>query len=149
MIRKARLSDLSDLLRLYDHLRGGLAWSKRKPTEASAKHRQALAAIIKDPRQHVLVAITKRKIVGTCTLYVLPRVYWTGKPWAILDSIVVAEEAQGLGTGSQIIRHAIKLAKKAGCTQVNLTSNTKRVRAHRFYESLGFEADYVGFKYAF
>lgn len=149
MIRNARLSDLPHLLRLYDHLRGGLAWSKRKPTAASAKHRQALATIIKDPRLHVLVALSRGKVVGTCTLYVLPRVYWTGKPYAILDSIVVAEEAQGQGTGSQIIRHAIKLAKKAGCTQVNLTSNTKRVRAHRFYESLGFEPDYVGFRYSF
>jgi GNAT superfamily N-acetyltransferase len=149
MIRKAKLSDLPSLLKLYDHLRGGLSWAKSSPTPVSPAHKRALAQIIKDPRQHTLVTTHKGKIVGTCTLYILPRVYYRGKPWAILDSIVVAEGVQGLGTGTHLIKHAIGLAKKAGCGQVNLTSNTQRKRAHRFYESLGFEPTYVGFKLVF
>ena len=140
---------MNDLLKLYDHLRGGLAWVKKAPVHACPAHKRALAQIIKDPRQHVLVAVNKKKVEGTCTLYILPRVYWSGKPWAILDSIVVAEDQQGQGTGSKLIKHAISLAKKAGCSQVNLTSNTQRTRAHRFYESLGFEPTYVGFKLTF
>lgn len=148
-IRKAKMSDLEDLLKLYDHLRGGLAWVKRAPTRVSPSHKRALEQIIKDPRQHVLVAVEGKKVVGTCTLYVMPRVYWSGHPWAILDSIVVGPAAQGKGTGSKLIKEAIKMAKKAGATQVNLTSNTQRTRAHRFYESLGFEPNYVGFKLSF
>lgn len=149
MIRKAKLGDLKALMVLYDHLRGGLSWTKKPPTKLTPAHGRALAQIIKDPRQHVLVAVEGGKIVGTCTLYILPRVYWSGHPWAVLDSIVVGEGAQGKGTGTKLINFAIKLAQKAGCTQVNLTSNTQRVRAHRFYESLGFEATYVGFKLSF
>jgi len=149
MIRKAKPGDLKALMVLYDHLRGGLSWTKKPPTKLNPAHVRALAQIIKDPRQHVLVAVENGKVVGTCTLYILPRVYWTGHPWAVLDSIVVGEHTQGKGTGTKLIQHAIKLAKKAGCTQVNLTSNTQRTRAHRFYESLGFEANYVGFKIGF
>jgi len=149
IIRKAKASDLTELLRLYDHLRGGLAWTKKAPTTRTKAHEKALALIIADKNHQVLVVADKGKLVGTCTLYVLPRVYWSGKPWAILDSIVVAEDQQGQGTGSKLIKHAISLAKKAGCSQVNLTSNTQRTRAHRFYESLGFEPTYVGFKMAF
>jgi GNAT superfamily N-acetyltransferase len=149
MIRKAKPSDLPALLKLYDHLRGGLAWVKKAPTAPNAAHKRALAQIIKDPRQHVLVATERGKVLGTCTLYILPRVYWSGKPWAILDSIVVSEDAQGKGLGSHLIKEAVKIAKKAGCGQLQLTSNTQRVRAHRFYESLGFEPTYVGFKLSF
>ena len=149
MIRKAKPGDLPALLKLYDHLRGGLSWVDHKPTRLSPAHKRGLAQIIHDPRQHVLVAVERKKVVGTCTLYILPRVYWSGRPWAILDSIVVGKESQGSGVGTKLIRQAIKLAKKAGCSQVNLTSNTQRTRAHRFYESLGFEATYVGFKLTF
>jgi GNAT superfamily N-acetyltransferase len=148
-IRKATAKDLDDLLKLYDHLRGGLAWVKKAPVHAGPAHKRALAQIIKDPRQNVLVAVERKKIVGTCTLYILPRVYWSGHPFAILDSIVVGPDIQGKGVGTQLIKHAIKMAKKAGCSQVNLTSNTQRTRAHRFYESLGFEPTYVGFKLTF
>ncbi len=148
-IRQARASDLTALLPLYDHLRGGLAWVKRPPMQASDSHRKALAQMLKDPGIHLLVAQEGSAVVGTCTLYVLPRVYWSGKPWAILDSIVVAEDGQGQGRGTALIKHALALAKRAGCSQVNLTSNTRRTRAHRFYETLGFEPTYVGFKLTF
>jgi N-acetylglutamate synthase-like GNAT family acetyltransferase len=148
-IRKAKATDLPALLSLYDHLRGGLAWVKRPPMEASDQHKKALALMLKDRNIHLLVAQEGKRIVGTCTLYVLPRVYWSGKPFAILDSIVVAEDNQGKGQGTDLIKHALKLAKQQGCSQVNLTSNTRRTRAHRFYETLGFEPTYVGFKLTF
>lgn len=149
MIRKARLSDLNDLLVLYDHLRGGLSYVKRRPIVPTAKHRKALADMIRDPHCQVLVAEQRGRVVGTCTLYILHRVYWTGRPWGVLDSIVVGAQSQGQGTGSLLIKHAIKLCKKAGASQINLTSNTQRTRAHIFYESLGFERTNIGFKMGF
>ena len=149
MIRKAKTADLPALMGLYDHLRGGLAWTKTKPTAPNSTHVKALKTMMKMPACHVLVSVDRGKVTGTCTLYVLPRVYTTGQPWAVLDTVVVAEDAQGQGQGTRLIKHAIKLAKKAGCRQVNLTSNTQRKRAHRFYESLGFEGTYIGFKYVF
>lgn len=149
MIRKATLSDLPALFKLYDHLRGGLAWVKKAPTKVTEVHKRAMRQIIKDPTHHTFVAVERGKVVGTCTLYILPRVYWSGRPWAILDSIVVAEDQQGKGTGTKLIKQAIKVAKQHKCSQVNLTSNTQRTRAHRFYESLGFEPTYVGFKLSF
>lgn len=149
MIRKARMNDLPALMHLYDHLRGGLSYAKRKPMEVTERHKKAMAQMIKDKHAHLLVVESHGKVVGTCTLYVMQRVYWQGMPWGILDSIVVAEDAQGLGLGSKLIRHAIKLCKAEGCSQLNLTSNTQRTRAHIFYESLGFERNYIGFKMTF
>ena len=146
MIRKARLADLDNLLHLYDHLRGGLSYVKRKPMQATALHKKALAAMLKNKQVQVLVAEEHGRLVGTCTLYILDRVYWRGRPWGVLDSIVVSGSQQGKGLGSQLIKHAVKVCRKAGCSQLNLTSNTQRLRAHIFYESLGFEKTYIGFK---
>jgi GNAT superfamily N-acetyltransferase len=134
---------------LYDHLRGGIGYVKRRPMAATELHRKAMAQMLKDKHIHVLVAEEKGKVCGTCTLYTMPRVYWQGRPWGILDGIVVAEDAQGLGIGSKLIRNAIQICKKEGCSQLNLTSNTQRTRAHIFYESLGFERNYFGFKMSF
>ncbi|HXC62789.1 MAG TPA: hypothetical protein VNZ67_00460, partial [bacterium] len=75
MIRKAKTSDLPALMGLYDHLRGGLAWTKTKPTAPIKTHAKALADMMKLPGCHVLVSVEKGKVTGTCTLYILPRVY--------------------------------------------------------------------------
>lgn len=94
-IRKAGLKDLKELIPLYDHLRGGLAWVKKPPMKTSPAHEKALKQMLGDKSIHLLVGEEGGKIVGTCTLYILPRVYWSGRPWAVLDSIVIGEDVQG------------------------------------------------------
>ena len=41
---------------------------------------------------------------------------------------------------------AVDQARALGCYRLQLTSNTARPEAHRFYEALGFEPSHVGFK---
>jgi GNAT superfamily N-acetyltransferase len=41
---------------------------------------------------------------------------------------------------------AVDEARRQGCFRVQLTSNKARVRAHRFYERLGFKATHEGMK---
>jgi GNAT superfamily N-acetyltransferase len=47
-----------------------------------------------------------------------------------------------------MIRWAIEAARARGCSLVQLTSNKKRVDAHRFYQRLGFAQSHEGFKYS-
>lgn len=46
-----------------------------------------------------------------------------------------------------MIQWAIGQARERGCGMVQLTSNKKRLDAHRFYERLGFLKSHEGFKY--
>lgn len=46
-----------------------------------------------------------------------------------------------------MIRWAIEQSRHRGCRMVQLTSNKKRLDAHRFYERLGFLKSHEGFKY--
>jgi GNAT superfamily N-acetyltransferase len=45
-----------------------------------------------------------------------------------------------------MVRWAVAEAARRGCALVQLTTDTRRTDAHRFYERLGFTASHVGFK---
>jgi len=62
-----------------------------------------------------------------------------GAPSAIIESVVVAPEHQSQGIGRRFMEHALEVARARGCYKAILSSNFGRERAHRFYESLGFE----------
>lgn len=47
-----------------------------------------------------------------------------------------------------MMRFAIAHARARGAFRVELTSNVRRTRAHRFYERLGFVSSHVGMKLA-
>ncbi len=50
------------------------------------------------------------------------------------------------GIGEQLLSAAIDAAQRAGCYRVQLTSNVRRVDAHRFYERQRFVPSHIGFK---
>ena len=58
----------------------------------------------------------------------------------------VAESRRNRGIGAQMMRWAIERCRQNNCSMVQLTSNKKRVDAHRFYERLGFLKSHEGFK---
>jgi GNAT superfamily N-acetyltransferase len=62
-----------------------------------------------------------------------------GSPSAIVEDVVVSSSHQSQTIGSEMMMHAMDLARQAGCYKLALSSNQKRQRAHAFYESLGFD----------
>ncbi|MEO0762381.1 MAG: GNAT family N-acetyltransferase, partial [Pseudomonadota bacterium] len=58
----------------------------------------------------------------------------------------VAAIARARGIGRRLVEDAIARARAAGCGLVQLTTDRTRPEAHRFYESLGFEASHLGLK---
>ena len=98
--------------------------------------RKRLAALAK-AGQHVLVA-ERGAVVGlltTSTMQVLHR----PRPVGRISMMVVAESERGNGIGAALVAEAEARLKAAGCGLVEVTSNAKRLRAHAFYERLGYE----------
>lgn len=60
----------------------------------------------------------------------------------------IAADARGTGLGTQLVEWAIEESRRLGASLVQLTSDTSRVDARRFYEHLGFTASHVGLKRA-
>jgi GNAT superfamily N-acetyltransferase len=87
-------------------------------------------------------------IIGCLQLTIIPGLSRRGMRRGLIEAVRVGAAARGLGVGEQMVRHAIEVARAAKCGIVQLTSDTSRADAHRFYERLGFVASHVGFKLA-
>jgi GNAT superfamily N-acetyltransferase len=120
--------------------------STREDPEDMAPYLAAFAELEADPRQRLIVAERAGTAVGTFQLSFIPGVAQQGLKRAMIESVRVATTERGTGLGTQMMRWAIDEARRAGCGQVQLTSNTERPDAHRFYERLGFVPTHVGFK---
>lgn len=108
----------------------------------------ALAAIDADPNQQLLVAEYDGRAAGTLQLTFIPGIARLGETRCLIEAVHIAPDLRSRGLGSQMIRWAIEQARDRGCGVVQLTSNKKRVDAHRFYQRLGFAQSHEGFKYS-
>lgn len=108
---------------------------------------RALAVIEADPNQEVIIAERDGEPVGTIQLTFVPGLMRRGAWRGLVEAVFVRADARGLGVGSEMMRWTIERCRERGCSMVQLTSNKKRVDAHRFYERLGFQKSHEGFKY--
>ena len=60
------------------------------------------------------------------------------EPYAEVRALVVDEEVRGRGTGRRLMDAAESWAKANGYSTMQVRSNVKRERTHRFYERLGY-----------
>ena len=94
----------------------------------------------------VLVAEDDGRIVGALVLAIVENITRKGTPYAIIENVVVDEDARGQRHGEALIEQAVEEARQAGCYKVSLTSNKRRSEAHRCYERLGFVQTHEAFR---
>ena len=109
-------------------------------------YRHAFQQVQADPNQRLLVAEAGGRVVGTTSLVIVPNLSHRGRPYAIVENVVVDAAERGAGHGELLLRHAVEEARRAGCYKLSLTSNKRRTDAHRFYGRLGFQATHEGFR---
>ena len=134
VVREANLSDLPRLLDLY-MLLDFVPGKKLSLHEAQQRFLQ----YGKYPDYRVYVAEAAGVIVGTFALIIIDSAAHGGRPFGIVEDVVVAENCQGGGVGQEMMRFAMVRCNERGCYKLALSSHLKRARAHKFYESLGFE----------
>lgn len=144
MIREATAEDLPRIVELLQQMSLGAERRERDPTDAV--YRLAFEELRADPRQRLLVLEEEGRVLATATLMFLPNLSHGGRPVAQLESVVVDEACRGRRLGERLVRHCLEEARRAGCFRMQLTSNSARRDAHRFYERLGFAMSHVGFK---
>ncbi|MCH8026349.1 MAG: GNAT family N-acetyltransferase [Chloroflexi bacterium] len=147
-MRDADEADLPRIVELLAQLSLD-ATRERLEEPLPASYLAAFEEIIADQRQRLLVIETQGRIAGSAVLIIVPNLSHQGRPYAIIENIVVDTAARGAGSGETLVRYAIEEARKAGCYKLSLTSNKRRPDAHRFYERLGFQATHEGYRLEF
>jgi len=145
--RRATTSDLPRLVELLQQL--SLEEPRESPDEPLDAYRRAFARIDGDPNQQLLVAESEGRVVRTLVVVVIANLSHRGKPWAVVENVVVDAAVRGRGVGEALLREAEAIARAAGCFKLSLTSNKRRDDAHRFYGRLGFRATHEGFRLEF
>jgi GNAT superfamily N-acetyltransferase len=107
----------------------------------------ALADITNDPNEEMIIVEEDGVPVGCFQLSYLPGLMRRGMKRGQIEVVHVAETHRNRGIGGDMMRWAIERCRQNDCSMVQLTSNKKRLDAHRFYERLGFLKSHEGFKY--
>ena len=100
------------------------------------------------PNYKVFVATLDGAIVGTYELLVMDNLAKRGRPSSVVEDVAVSPNHQGKGIGRAMMEHAMQTSRDAGCYKLALSSNLDRVKAHDFYDSLGFERHGYSFRVA-
>ena len=145
ILRQADLEDLSNIVRmLADDFLGQTRERFEAPLPES--YISAFREIEADKNNELIVAEFDGEVVGTLQLTITPSISFQGSKRATVESVRVDEAFRSKGIGREMMLWAIQRAKERGCTSMQLTTNTDRVDAHRFYENLGFAGTHLGMK---
>jgi len=107
---------------------------------------QAFAAIEASTSNQLIVAEQAGDVVGMLQLTLIPGLARGGRWRALVESVHVRADRRGHGIGAALMQYAMALARDAGAGIMQLTSDKRRVDAHRFYAQLGFVDSHVGMK---
>jgi len=122
--------------------------AQRESPDDLTPYLAALERLSADPNQHLVVAVREDRIIGTLQLTVIPGLSRKGAIRSIIEAVRIHADERGSSLGTRLIEWAVDESRRQGCQLVQLTSDTTRTDAHRFYERLGFTASHVGFKLA-
>ncbi|MFG1604156.1 GNAT family N-acetyltransferase [Actinoplanes sp. NPDC049265] len=113
---------------------------------ADAAHWAAFEAIDADPHNELIVALDGDQIVGTFQLTFTPSLSRGGATRMTIEAVRVRSDRRGGGLGREMMAWALDRGRARGARMAQLTSDNKRLAAHRFYAALGFESTHVGMK---
>ncbi|MFF9688000.1 GNAT family N-acetyltransferase [Streptomyces sp. NPDC014623] len=142
-IRPAALVDLPAIVAM---LADDPLGAQRESPDDLAPYHLAFRRLADDPNQHLVVAVREGRAVGTLQLTIVPGLSRRGATRSVIEGVRVHADERGSGLGTQLIQWAVDESRRQGCQLVQLTSDSTRTDAHRFYERLGFAASHVGFK---
>ncbi|RIJ54234.1 GNAT family N-acetyltransferase [Clavibacter phaseoli] len=148
VLRRATTADLAPLMALLaDDPVSASRGDRADPSDADL-YRGALARILADPANDLLVATDAGgAVVGTLQLTVIPGMARRGASRLQVEAVRVRSDLRSSGIGGAMMRWVAEDAAPAlGAALVQLTSDAARVDAHRFYERLGYAPSHVGFK---
>lgn len=106
----------------------------------------AFDEIVANPMHQLIVGELDGRIVATCQLTILAGLSRQGAKRALIEAVRVAGDLRSQGIGEALMAECEARARAAGAGVLQLTTDKSRLRAHAFYDRLGFSASHIGYK---
>lgn len=132
-IRLATETDLPALMQLYAQL------SRRENPAVTEAQIAAWRAIQQQTHVVVLVAKADDKAVGTLQLALIAGLRNEGRPFGVIESVVVSNEARRQGVARALLVEAEARARQANAYKLMLMTAPQREAAVATYKAAGFE----------
>lgn len=106
---------------------------------STARELRARLATLKDRRQYAVFVAQEPagQLSGWVGVFIFRSVETA--PCAEISGLIVDRRQRSRGIGKLLLDAAAKWARRRGCGEIQVHSNVIRRRAHRFYESHGFQ----------
>lgn len=142
VFRPATRGDVAAIVVLLadDHL------GARRETGRLDDYLAAFDRIAANPDCHLIVGDEAGRIVATYQLAILHGLSLRAATRAQIESVRVAADLRSRGIGAALMADAEARARSTGARLMQLTTHKSRVRAHAFYERLGFTGSHIGYK---
>ena len=143
--RRAVITDLPAIISLLaDDALGQQREDASSPLDR--RYQEAFQVIDADHSQLQGGAVMGETVVGTLHLTFIPGLARKGAWRGQIEGVRIAASHRGSGLGKRMIEWAVSQCRARDCQIVQLTTDKKRLGAHRFYERLGFVPSHVGYK---
>jgi GNAT superfamily N-acetyltransferase len=111
-----------------------------------APYERAFARIDADPDQLLVVGEVDDEPACTLQLTVIPGLARGGALRGQVEAVRVRSDLRSRGIGDALLRWAADELRARGCAVAQLTTDKRRLDAHRFYARLGWVNSHEGFK---
>lgn len=119
---------------------------KGREGAAPQAYLSAFDDIAVNPMHQLIIGEAAGRIVACAQLTILSGLSRGGSRRALVEAVRVASDLRSQGLGAALMAECEARARAAGCIIIQLTTDKSRLRAHAFYERLGFEASHLGMK---
>ena len=141
-LRRATAADVPALVRLMAD--DSISAARESPD--LAPYEEAFARIDADTGQLLVVGEDGGEPACTLQLTVIPGLSRGGALRGQVEAVRVRSDLRGRGIGEAMLRWAVEELRSRGCAVAQLTTDKRRLDAHRFYARLGWANSHEGFK---
>jgi GNAT superfamily N-acetyltransferase len=135
VIRSADRHDFEAISRLYAQL------NVDDPPVTGPHHVQVFEQILDRQGLDVLLLELDGEILGATYLNVIPNLSRGGRPYAVIENVVIAAHRRGERLGRRLMDATLERAWAAGCYKAMLQTGSKTQSTHAFYRACGFADD--------
>ena len=141
--REVTLEDIEGLDRLYLQLSGN-------DHGLSSRYKEIFAQMQSDRAYHLLVAVNEDKVmVGSILGIICKSLAAHYESLLVIEDVIVDDTQRRAGIGRALFEKIEEIAIEESCAYSILVSSVFRTGAHRFYESVGYTENVMGFRKRF